>query len=195
MSRKPRALRFLRLAALAAVVAACLIGWATYRQATAGVEDGPGPIAVFVGLAAILGSAVNQPFRDDAGGSGGGSGAGGGDQSHPALYFLWKCAVAVAFAFLLYLVFMGGLLSGGLFPEFQRGDHSFRSISRFVLEMNPNSNADFAKLLVWSFVAGFSGKFVPNLIAKLEGQASGQRNEAPADPADPSDPAEPADAG
>ena len=177
MSRNPRALRFLRLAALAAVVAACLIGWATYRQATAGVENGPGPIAVFVGLAALLGSAINQPFRDDGGGASGG----GGDQSHPALYFLWKCAVAMAFAFLLYLVFMGGLLSGGLFPEFPSRTKDFGSINGFVLEVNPGTNADFAKLLVWSFVAGFSEKFVPNLIAKLEGQASDQRDEDHAD--------------
>ncbi|MEO1002569.1 MAG: hypothetical protein AAFX65_05595 [Cyanobacteria bacterium J06638_7] len=46
------------------------------------------------------------------------------------------------------------------------------SIGRFVLDVNPDTNADFAKLLLWSFVAGFSEKFVPNLIAKLEGQAS-----------------------
>lgn len=174
MSRPPRALRFLRLAALATVVAACLIGYATYRQVTSGVEDGPGPIAVFVGLAAILGSAINQPFRNDAGG--------GGEQSHPALYFLWKCAVAMGFAFLLYLVFMGGLLSGGLFPEFPGSADPFRSIGGFVLEVNPGTNADFAKLLVWSFVAGFSEKFVPNLIAKLEGLASRRSDEPPADP-------------
>lgn len=175
MSRNPRALRFLRLAALATVVAACLIGWATYRQATSGVEDGPGPIAVFVGLAAILGSAINQPFRDD-------NADGSSEPSHPALYFLWKCAVAMAFAFLLYLVFMGGLLSGGLFPEFPSRTNPFGSIDGFVLEVKPGSNADFAKLLVWSFVAGFSEKFVPNLIAKLEGQASGQGDEDPTDP-------------
>jgi len=41
----------------------------------------------------------------------------------------------------------------------------------FVLNVNPGTNADFAKLLAWSFVAGFSEKFVPNLIAKLEGQS------------------------
>jgi hypothetical protein len=174
MSRSPRALRFLRLAALATVVAACLIGYATYRQVTSGVEDGPGPIAVFVGLAAILGSAINQPFRNDA--------DGGGERSHPALYFLWKCAVAMAFAFLLYLVFMGGLLSGGLFPQFPSSANPFRSIGGFVLEVNPGTNADFAKLLVWSFVAGFSEKFVPNLIARLDGQATHQPDEPPADP-------------
>ncbi|MEO1002568.1 MAG: hypothetical protein AAFX65_05590 [Cyanobacteria bacterium J06638_7] len=75
MSRPPRSLRFLRLAALAVVVAACLIGYATYLQARSGVTDGPVPLSVFVAMAAILGSALNQPFRDDDS---------GGDQSHRA---------------------------------------------------------------------------------------------------------------
>jgi hypothetical protein len=170
MSRQPRQMRFLRLAGLAAVVAACLIGFGTYRLTASGCGAGgetgaePVPISVFVGLAAIVGSALNQPFRRDDGIP---------DHAYPVLYFLWKCSVAVAFAFVLYLVFMGGILSGELFPAFQNTTEPFVSIGQFVGCVNPDTNADFAKLLLWAFVAGFSEKFVPNLIARLEGQASG----------------------
>ncbi len=174
MSRNPRCPRFLRLAALATVVAACLIGYATYRQATAGVEDGPGPIAVFVGLAAILGSAINQPFRKT---------------TLAGMVVRRRRRRTEPSGALFPLEVRGGdglrlpALSGvhgrpaqaaACFRSSPAGDHPFASINGFVLEVNPGTNADFAKLLVWSFVAGFSEKFVPNLIAKLEGQATGR---------------------
>ncbi|SBO42064.1 hypothetical protein [Cyanobium sp. NIES-981] len=35
--------------------------------------------------------------------------------------------------------------------------------------MHPASNADLAKLVVWTFIAGCSGKFVPNPLSQPSG--------------------------
>jgi hypothetical protein len=155
-------MRFKRLSGLAAVATASLIAYATYHHLMNGGDTASVPISVFVGLAAIVGSAINQPFRTDDGSM---------SYASQALYFAWKCSVAVAFALVLYLVFMGGIISGGLFPDFPNRAANYVGIRSFVQNVNPGTNADFAKLLMWSFVAGFSEKFVPNLIAKLEGQS------------------------
>ncbi|EWH00777.1 hypothetical protein [Halomonas sp. BC04] len=76
------------------------------------------------------------------------------------------------FALVLYLVFLSGIVSGDLFPRFtfptqeerQSGDDFMLSIFR---ETYPSSGPDLAKLLFWSFVAGFSERFVPQLISKV----------------------------
>jgi hypothetical protein len=74
------------------------------------------------------------------------------------------------FALVAYLLFMGGVLSGGLFPEFACSADGFASYSKFA-ECSPTTNADVALAMVWGFVAGFAENFVPNILDKL---AAGQ---------------------
>ncbi|QTF91761.1 hypothetical protein [Halomonas sp. BM-2019] len=76
------------------------------------------------------------------------------------------------FALVLYLVFLAGIVSGDLFPAFSfpsRDDAD--SPADFMLnifrETYPASGQDLAKLLFWSFVAGFSERFVPQLISQV----------------------------
>ncbi|SDL94451.1 hypothetical protein SAMN05192555_10810 [Franzmannia pantelleriensis] len=81
------------------------------------------------------------------------------------------------FALVLYLVFLSGIVSGDLFPQFSfppedagaSGDDFMLSIFR---ETYPSSGPDLAKLLFWSFVAGFSERFVPQLISNVTSSAS-----------------------
>lgn len=61
------------------------------------------------------------------------------------------------FATLLFLTFIGGLVQGSLFPRFG-GDGWFDVLFR---------PSDWARLMVWSFIAGFSERFVPDLLNNL----------------------------
>ncbi|MDR5904791.1 hypothetical protein [Franzmannia qiaohouensis] len=81
------------------------------------------------------------------------------------------------FALVLYLVFLSGIVSGDLFPQFSFPAHDTRtSGDDFMLsifrETYPSSGPDLAKLLFWSFVAGFSERFVPQLINNVTTRAS-----------------------
>lgn len=67
--------------------------------------------------------------------------------------------IGAVFAFILSLMFMGNMIAGSLFPTW---DPFFRIIY---------SPAAFAKLLVWSFLAGFSERLVPEVLVNLSRHA------------------------
>ena len=71
--------------------------------------------------------------------------------------------VGGSLAIILYLVFISGLLSGQLFPSFETGTSSTKDFSR-IMECIAKDYTDYAKLLFWSFVAGFSETFVTDII-------------------------------
>ena len=77
------------------------------------------------------------------------------------------------FALVLYVSFLSDIISGEMFPQF--------AVARFVADASPAENLklfltstmpetgqDVAKLFFWSFVAGFSERFVPQLIARSQ---------------------------
>ncbi|WEI17869.1 hypothetical protein PY247_16155 [Acinetobacter proteolyticus] len=63
--------------------------------------------------------------------------------------------LGAVFAIILTLMFMGGLIGGTLFPNAE----NFYQIIYVA--------AAFPKLLVWSFIAGFSERIVPNTLHNL----------------------------
>jgi len=72
-------------------------------------------------------------------------------------------------AVLVYLLFVSGLLTGSMFPQVlpdnTPGDiHQFRRI----FDVYCPTPADYAKVMFWSFVAGFSEKFATNIIGQFE---------------------------
>ncbi|ARM31903.1 hypothetical protein [Prosthecochloris sp. HL-130-GSB] len=83
------------------------------------------------------------------------------------------------FALVLYVILLSGIVSGHIFPEFyfpQRPESG--PDSAYILEVltktYPNSGEDLAKLLFWLFVAGFSERFVPQIISKVTSSATQQ---------------------
>jgi hypothetical protein len=64
--------------------------------------------------------------------------------------------IGAVFAILLAIMFLGGLIGGSLFPSSNGNWFS-------VVYIHP----EFAKLLVWSFIAGFSERFVPQILENL----------------------------
>jgi len=75
--------------------------------------------------------------------------------------------IGAIFATILMLVFVADLIGGRLFPE---PELFYRII--YV-------HAAFAKLLIWSFIAGFSERFVPNILNNIVKQVNDTREKEP----------------
>lgn len=78
------------------------------------------------------------------------------------------------FSLVLYLLFLSGLIEGHLFPHFSFNTFSDPpqndDLRKFFIETYPSSASDFAKFAFWSFVAGFSERFVPQIIQKVSSE-------------------------
>lgn len=77
------------------------------------------------------------------------------------------------FALVLYLGFLSDIVSGPLFPHFTGPEFSkpipqTQDLVAFFRETYPATGSDLAKFLFWSFVAGFSERFVPQILNKAQ---------------------------
>jgi hypothetical protein len=74
------------------------------------------------------------------------------------------------FALVLMLMFLAGILEGALFPKYSHATiDQTKLVESFVSWLTttfPEEGTDVAKLIFWSFVAGFSERFVPQIIRK-----------------------------
>lgn len=73
------------------------------------------------------------------------------------------------FAMVLYVGFLSKIIEGSLFPQFASPPFSepiptSDDIRNFFSQTYPATGADLAKLVFWSFIAGFSERFVPQII-------------------------------
>ena len=92
-------------------------------------------------------------------------------------------------AVVLYAIFISELLKGGLFPEFvldasdaaKPGTVTFQDI----MLVHAVTVQDYAKLVVWSFIAGFSEKFVINILGQFHGKGLGDTDEHVHPPSQP----------
>jgi hypothetical protein len=78
--------------------------------------------------------------------------------------------LGASFALLLCLLFLGKFIRGTLFPDPQN-----RQLSQWFAVMY--SLEEFAKLLVWSFIAGFSERLVPDFIRSLSERFARETND------------------
>lgn len=79
--------------------------------------------------------------------------------------------IGAVFALILTLIFMGQMIAGSLFPSW---DPFYRIIY---------SAPAFAKLLVWSFIAGFFERFVPRVLENLTRKSNGSEDDGRERPA------------
>ena len=79
------------------------------------------------------------------------------------------------FSLVFYLLVLSGLVEGYLFPKFYVPDFgsppTTENMRAFFNQTYPLSGADFAKFAFWSFVSGFSERFVPQIIRKVSSSA------------------------
>lgn len=73
-----------------------------------------------------------------------------------------------------YAICLSGLLQGSLFPTFAGGDASYENLEQMFSVVKPDTTLDVAKVLLWSFVAGFFEKFIPNILDKIAGEVDNQ---------------------
>ncbi len=87
-------------------------------------------------------------------------------------YSLIPPVIGAISAIFLYLVFAAGLLQGSMFPVFSCDSATCKcnEFSTFVTGWSPKAAEDYAKAIVYGFLAGFSERFVPHVIEKISGQ-------------------------
>jgi hypothetical protein len=80
--------------------------------------------------------------------------------------------VGAIFAGLLFLIFVSGVLSGDVFPSFVVPPKSATGtdFNTFFFHTAPESGKAYALTIVWSFIAGFAERFVPDTIDRLTAQ-------------------------
>ena len=92
--------------------------------------------------------------------------------AHSWIYTILAPLVGGILAVILYMLFLSGLLSGDLFPQFAADDTAVDAVGfQKLMAQHGVAYQDYVKMLVWSFVAGYSEKFVTDVVARFEGSA------------------------
>jgi len=89
---------------------------------------------------------------------------------HLFVYSLVPAVVGAISATVLYLVFAAGFLAGPLVPSFickTQSGADCQSFGGFMYEYGPTAAVDYAKILVWGFIAGFAERLVPDTLQNL----------------------------
>jgi phosphate/sulfate permease len=93
------------------------------------------------------------------------------------IYTILAPLVGGILALLLYILFLSGLLAGELFPKFVADTNATPQEGFEVIFATHGAYADYAKLIFWTFVAGYSERFVVDIISQFEGKATDKKPE------------------
>ena len=102
-------------------------------------------------------------------------------------YYLWLSPLLGGiFAIILCLMFVAGVLQGSVFPDFHVSHEVGSLFLGFAHQAIPHGTAEWGKLFVWSFLAGFAERLVPDSLDRLSSKldpdkqpASGSANGNP----------------
>jgi hypothetical protein len=88
-----------------------------------------------------------------------------------AMYSLIPPLIGAIGAVVVYVVVAGGLIQGELFAKFEcfKGEGNCDSFGGLLM-FGPSTVTDYAKVLVWGFISGFSERFFPGVMESLAKQ-------------------------
>jgi hypothetical protein len=144
---------FYSLAALLVAVALCVaVTWKTGHSGTAFIVMFTGAIGGFIGLQQRL---TDLPVVDLQ------------LLVSSRLFSSLAPFVGAVLALLLYLLFLSELLKGDLFPKFVADPDTLHRNFLDIFLVHGEDYRSYAKVVVWSFIAGYSERFVIDIIGKL----------------------------
>lgn len=105
-----------------------------------------------------------------------------GDEELDLLSLSWYQVLLIPvyggiFALVLYLGFLSNIVESPLFPHFaspafSQPIPSTQDVAAFFAKTYPATGTDLTKLLFWSFIAGFSERFVPQILDTVQARGS-----------------------
>lgn len=99
------------------------------------------------------------------------------NQTFKLRYLMVRFGFGMVGAAILYFLMAGGFVQGSLFPNLGATDFISRTVTVWSLDLAAIvPNADFAKLVVWSFIGGFSERFVSSALERSETNAAVAEN-------------------
>lgn len=92
-------------------------------------------------------------------------------------YLMVRFGFGMVGAGILYFLMAGGFLTGSLFPDLKTAKFVDSTVALWGTDwMTAVPNAEFAKLVVWSFIGGFSERFVSSTLETSTGSAQVSEN-------------------
>jgi hypothetical protein len=108
------------------------------------------------------------------------------------IYACLSPLVGGVLALLLYVLFLSELMTGDLFPHFVPKSGSEHCVGWHCIFEQEGGYKDYAKLVFWCFMGGYSERFVTDVISRFEGAAvktlppsTSTKEAQPSAPADP----------
>ena len=78
-------------------------------------------------------------------------------------------------AVIIYIFFVSGMLQGDFFPKFVPDDPDEKQKGLAMLfAVHGRTAEDYSKMVLWGFIAGFSERFVTDILSRFESKATSE---------------------